>query len=290
MLHGENYRTPYGPNNPERIPLDKVNDYKLEDYGLTVENVKANHFGVEITDPRTGQHLPDAFYRAKIEDAVAKVEKQLDIVILPRIVREYHDYNRMDYNSHTYLHTFQKPIVQVESIALQYSGHSVFRYPSRWWRVYHLYGHLQMLPALMLSGEQGNLSLAQSYSGFPMIAGVPPSMSNTSMPQLFQVDYVAGMLPPSRRGVSQPWEMHPDLWDLIVKHALKEVFQQWGRLIIGPGIAGMTMQIDGVSQSIDTTQSAMYGGASAEIIQLDNDIKELTNGLKSYYGQNLGIV
>ncbi len=290
MLQNNNSGAPYGHNNQKLVELSDVNKYTLEDYGLTVDSVKSNHFGVNVTDPRTGEHLPDPFYKSKIESAVAQVEKKLDIVILPRIQTEHHDFYRNDFESHMYLHTFRKPILQVEAVRLEYGGSMIFNYPTRWWRVYNLPGHIQMLPTLMLSGDQGPLNLAQAYSGYPMIAGIPHTTGSNSAPQMFHVEYVAGMLPPERSGVTQPHELHPDLWELIIKIALKEVFQQWGRLIIGPGIAGMSMNIDGVSQSIDTTQSAMYGGASAEIVQLNQDIQELFNGLKSYYGTNIGII
>lgn len=290
MITNPYERPPYGHNNQKLIDLSEVDSYKLEDYGLTVDAVKANHFGIDITDPRTGGHLPDAFYKSKIESAVSQVEKELNIVILPRVIEEHHDFYSNDFNSNTYIHTFQRPILQVEKVALEYGGNLIFNYPTRWWRVYKLEGHIHMMPTLLLSGEQESLNLAQAYSGYPMITGVPRTVGRQHGPQMFHVTYVAGMLPPSRRGVTQPHEMHPDLWELIVKTALREVFQQWGRLIIGAGIANMQIEIDGVKQSIDTTQSAMYSGASADIELLNRDIETLTKRLKSYYGHNLGII
>ena len=82
----------------------------------------------------------------------------------------------------------------------------------------------------------------------------------------------------------------PDLEQLVIKYAIKEIFQQWGRLIIGAGIAGKSLSIDGVTESIQTTQSAMYGGASADIKQIDEDIDRLERDLASYFGMNLGII
>lgn len=281
---------PYGHNNGKLVDLEQVEQYSLKDYGLTVDAVKSNHFGISVSDPRTGELLPDAFYESKIEAAVAQAEKMLDIVILPRVTTEHHDYYRNDFESFMYIHTHQKPILQVEDVRLEYGGSMIFKYPTSWWKVYKLAGHVEMLPNYMLSGEQGSLNLAQAYSGYPMIAGIPYTVGNNYAPQMFEITYVCGMLPPTRRGVTQQHEMHPDLWNLIIKIALREVFQQWGRLIIGAGIANMSMSIDGVSQSIETTQSAMYGGASAEIEQLNKDIEELRVALKSYYGTNLGLI
>lgn len=281
---------PYGHNNEKLIELDEVEEYTLEDFGLTVESMKNNHFGVSINDPNTGEPLPDAFYESKLETAVARIEKELDIVILPRVITEHHDFNVNDFRSHMYIHSYKKPIIQVENVRLEYGGSTVFNYPTRWWRVYGLHGHIQMMPTMMTGGGQDSLNLAQAYSGYPMIAGIPHLTQSQSAPQMFHLSYVAGLLPPKRSGVNHPHEAPADLWELIIKTALIEVFQQWGRLIIGPGIAGMDMNIDGISQRIDTTQSAMYGGASAEILQLNEDIGKLTKGLKSYFGMNLGII
>jgi hypothetical protein len=282
---------PYGHSNEKVIDLAKVDEMTLADYGFTVDAVKMNHFGISVTDPRTNEHLPDAFYAAKLESAIARVEKRLDIVILPRVLEEHHDFHSNQFNSFMFIKTHRKPILQAEVVRLEYGGHTIYNYPPNWWRVYNLEGHMQMLPNTTLSGNQGNsLSLAQAYTGYPMIAGMPMSGGNNFAPQMFHVKYVAGMLPPSRRGVTQTNEMHPDLWDLVIKMALREVFEQWGRLIIGAGIANMQISMDGFSQSIDTTQSAMYGGASAEILQLDKDIEELIGGLESYYGTNLGFI
>lgn len=41
------------------------------------------------------------------------------------------------------------------------------------------------------------------------------------------------------------------------------------------GIANQSVSIDGVSQSIGTTQSAMFGGASARIEAYSKDLKEV---------------
>jgi len=291
IFNNPNGGNPYDHNNEQLIDRDKVNSYTLEDYGLTVDAVKINHFGIAVTDPRTGEELPDAFYKAKIEQAVAQVEKMLDIVILPRYVREHHDFHRNDFDSFMFIHVHRRPIVQMERIRMEYGGSSVFEYPTKWWRVNKLPGHIEMLPTLMLAGEGTTMNVSQIYSGYPMISGIPSLVGNNNYaPQLFHVEYIAGMLPPSRSGVTEQHEMHADLWTLIIKVALKELLQQWGRLIIGAGIANMSVSIDGVSQSIDTTQSAMYGGASADIMQIDRDIADLVPALKSYYGMNLGLI
>lgn len=290
MIQNNNFGNPYTHNNEQLVDVSNIENLTLKDYGLTVDAIKSNHFGITVTDPRTKEFLPDAFYESKLDVALARAEKMLDVVIIPRELKEHHDFFRNDFESFMHIHTHHKPILQIEKVSLEYGGNVMFSYPSHWWKVYKLAGHLEMSPNAMLAGQQGAMNLAQTYTGFPAMIGVPSMSGSSYAPQMFHVNYIGGMLPQTRRGVTQPHEMHPDLWDLIVKLALKEVFQQFGRLIIGPGIANMSINIDGVSQSIDTTQSAMYGGASAEILQLNSDIEELRIGLKSYYGSNLGLV
>ncbi|WBF81222.1 hypothetical protein FMLHJGGC_00171 [Staphylococcus phage BSwM-KMM1] len=79
----------------------------------------------------------------------------------------------------------------------------------------------------------------------------------------------------------------PELEQLVIKYALKEIYQVWGNLIIGAGIANKTLEVDGITETIGTTQSAMYGGASAQILQLSDDIKEILEGLRAYFGYNM---
>jgi len=53
-----------------------------------------------------------------------------------------------------------------------------------------------------------------------------------------------------------------------------------GDLILGAGIANQSISIDGLSQSIGTTQSAMYGGASARVESYRQDIDKLISVLR----------
>lgn len=51
------------------------------------------------------------------------------------------------------------------------------------------------------------------------------------------------------------------------------------------GIANQSVSIDGVSQSIGTTQSAMFGGASARVNEYTKDLTEnLLPALRMRFG------
>lgn len=277
---------PYSHHNPKRIDPETIDTITLADYGLEPNAVKAYMFGLHVIDPSTGEPMGDEFYKHAIEAALAEVESALDIAILPRRVMTHHDYNDTEYNSFMFVKTYKRPILQVEKLSLEYNGRSVYTYPSGWWKVYSLPGHIQVSPTpLMQSGGTGGMALPSVGASLALM-GAMGAMNSTFAPQMIHVDYVAGMLPRERAGVAQEWEMPANLQKLILKYAVKEIFQQWGRLILDPGIATRTLSMDGISETIGTTASAMYGAASADLAQIEKDIDILTKGLKSYYGTN----
>lgn len=282
------YEYPYHPSgNPKQIDKSEIENITLADYGWAPDAIRNHYmFGVTVQNPDTGQPMGDEFYNHVFEVAIDKAEKALDITILPTIRKEQRDYNEQEFNSYMYVHAYSKPILQVENLQLQFNGRPLYKYPANWWKVEHLAGHVQLAPtALMQTGN--SIAYDAVFNGYPQMAGVLPPTGATFAPQMIYLEYVSGMLPRKRAGVTQPWEIPPSLQQLVIKYALKEVYQIWGNLIIGAGIANKTLSIDGVSETIGTTQSAMYGGASAQIIQLNEDIKELLDGLRAYYGYNM---
>lgn len=56
-----------------------------------------------------------------------------------------------------------------------------------------------------------------------------------------------------------------------------------GDLILGAGIASQSLGVDGLSQSINTTSSAMYSGYSARAESLDKQYKLVMSGLRAQY-------
>lgn len=283
---------PYTNGNPRRIPLDSVEKFTLADYGFSVDAVKGQMFGVRVVDPESGEELGDDYYIQAINSAIANAEKVFDIKILPRFESEEKDFYQSDFNSFGYLKMNSRPVLQVEDFQLRGYNQNVMQYQNNWWKVNCIQGSVQLMPSLLgILGGTGGVPYNQLSTGQAPWLGFPPvGLNQGYAPQLFHVNYVAGMLPQERDGVFREWELHPDLKFLILKQSAKSILEIWGRLIIGAGIASKSFSMDGIEESVVTTQSAMYGGASADILQLDQDINQLTAGLKSYYGLNVGIV
>lgn len=293
-----NTYAPYQEGNPKRINLSDVDKYTLADYGLTVDAVKEQLLGINVVDPVTGKTLGDNYYQRAINSAVANVEKLLDIKILPQKKVESKDFYPSDFRAHNYIRTRNRPILQVEQFSMRINGQPVIQYPSGWWKVNSLGGSISIMPTLGAAmpgyGGTGGLGTgyfeANMYQAAPLL-GVPIyNNETTTSPSLFQIGYIAGMLPQARAGVEEDWEMPADLQFLILKQAAKDVLLQFGRLLIGAGIAARGLSVDGISEQITTTQSAMYTGTSADMNALDNDINKLMAGLRAKYMQRVGII
>lgn len=287
---------PYGENNPKRVDLDRVNSFTPSDFGLTPQAIKAYMYGVTVTDPETGKEMGDTFYNHIIESKIAYAEDTLDIAILPRVIgREHHDYYDNDYNSFNYIDLYKRPILQVESLKLNMNNYNVIDYPSEWWKIYSAGGQIQIFPAPLMQAT-GIMPAGLNDMGMGAI-GIPMSwLGSTNLvqgdyaPQSFDVDYVAGFLPAERAGITRDFEFPLDLQQLIIKYALKEIFQVWGRLIIGAGIASQNLSIDGISQGIVTTQSAMYTGSRADIDIIDADIANLETSLHNRFAPAMTVI
>lgn len=278
---------PYSHNNPKRIPLEDLDKLTLADYNLTPAKLKGYMFGLEIRDPQTGDPMGDTFYEDMILKAMAQVEKKLDIAIFPRLRTEHHDFNAAEYNSFVYTHVQKRPILQVEDIGLEFNGRRAYNYPAGWWKVYSLGGHIEISPTpLMMAGT--GFGGATGGSFIPnLVAPLGLSQRHTFAPQMFHIKYIAGLLPRRSQMYNEDWELPADLEKLIHKVALKDIFEQWGRLLVKPGVQSTSLTIDGVTETINTTQTALYTAATAEIAQINQDIEDLMKDLRGYFGDNL---
>lgn len=284
----------YDINNPKRIDLSKVDDVTPADIGLTPYMIKKYMFGLKIVDPDTKQELDDSVYEHLIDTKIPYAEQQLGIAILPRIIaNERHDYYANDFMHYNYIQTYERPILQVNSVEMMYNNQRLEKFPTSWLKVYTRTGEIEVNPAVIvgdssvMNGGEAYMNGTQAISSAPLW-GLPGVASTDVVPQALQYTYVAGMLPPTRRGITRDWEVPLDLVQLIAKYVLRELLEIWGDLIIGAGIAGESLSVDGISESTTTTQSAMYTGGAARIKLIDDTIASLEQGLRNRYGYNKG--
>ena len=104
--------------------------------------------------------------------------------------------------------------------------------------------------------------------------------SSMGVPNYWSVEYITG------------WRVPPgDIKDYLLKQAAIAVLNILGDITFGAGIASKSISADGLSETINTTQSAENSLYSARIRQFERENKEEIKILRGKYkGIVLGVL
>lgn len=246
-------------------------------------------FGVKIRDRETGEEMPEESYQNALDTAISLLEHYLDISISPvKGYKEYLDYNQNEYYDWGYLQLLNFPVEAVNSVKLVYfrddNGEvdetQTIQIPQNWLRVIAHDGIVRMVP----NGKfPANLQVGNG--GF-----YPELFSVAKVPHAWEVNYDFGFC---------DGQVPVLLNQAISMIAAIIMLISAGHLILGAGIAGTSISLDGLSQSIQTTQSAENSGFSSTIKDISdklfgktqNDPMSMMNILKAYYkGSTMTII
>ena len=215
-------------------------------------------FGIDLSDAN-GNPLPKSLFMHYLNSAIEYMQSLLDITITDTTFTERHDYYRNDYRNWGFIQLDHNPVKEVKSIKLMYGSQPSVNIPLDWVQLDKLSGQITLFPS---AGSANSLIIGQTG----MLFGFQSQWDYA--PQLWEVEYVAGI---DEKDRSMPLQL---LMEAVYKRASTGILNVWGDLIIGAGIASQSVSIDGLSQSIGTTQSAMFGGASARVENYTKDLKE----------------
>jgi len=160
--------------NPKKIPDEsRLSEITLEDLGFTVQSVKDQLLGMDddLVNPATGEPYDDSIYKNVILRAVATTEKELNIVIRPRVNNERLNFNNTEYQSFMYLRTAEKPILQVDRLLIQFNGQPVMEFPDELIKVNNLFGQINVQPTILMQSSMSNLPSSMVVGNYPQ-AGV----------------------------------------------------------------------------------------------------------------------
>ena len=229
-------------------------------------------FGIPLED-MYGNKMKEGMLNHYIRSAIQHTQRMLQINVEPiEVVDEVHDYYANDFKNWSFLQLHKRPVIEVTGCSMYFGDRKMFDIPVGWVRHHHTSGQIQLFP---VSGSSGSIILSQNGSFMPLMVGM-----YSNAPSIWRLSYRAGMD-----------DLPDDLVEYIMKRASIGILQVWGDLIIGAGIANQTVSIDGLSQSIGTTQSPEFSGSGARIKNYHDDMKELEKRLKdTYLGVNLGVL
>lgn len=222
---------------------------------VTVAQLQATYlFGVKVRDRETGEELSEEAYQNAIDTAMSMLEHYLDLSIAPiKNFQEFKDYNINDYSEWGYMQLDNYPVECINSIKLVYFRDEnaeptvAQEIPLSWIRLNNHDGIVRLVPGNRLPS---NLQIGVNGGFFPEI------LRSSHIPHAWVIDYnygfCSGMVPVL-------------LNQAISMIAAQIVLITAGHLILGAGIAGTNISLDGLSQSIQTTQSAENSGFSSVI-------------------------
>lgn len=222
---------------------------------VTVKLLKQTYlFGIHIVDRVTGEEFSDEAYQQYIDNAVSMMEHYLDISISPvNNFVEYKDYRINDYADWGYMYLNNYPVRAIRKIEMVYfrdedgAPQVVQQIPNNWLRLQAHDGIVRMIPNAKFPA---NLQISQTGSYFPEI------LRSQFVPHLWQITYDYGF-----ENGCVPTLLNQAIGTIAAIQALIV----GGHLILGAGIAGTSISLDGLSQAIQTTQSAENSGYSSVI-------------------------
>ncbi len=255
---------------------------------VTLKTLKETFlFGVEVRN-KQGELIPDRSLESFISNAVSWLEHFLDISITPvRDFVEDRDYYQNEYVDWGYFQLNNYPVIAVKKLEMVYyrdaNGEALTfqTIPNNWLRLQPHDGILRLIPNARFPG---NLQIAANGSFYPEI------FQSSHVPHLWRITYDYGFCDGAIPSIIN---------QVIGQLAALQAFIVGGHLVLGAGIASTSISLDGLSQSINTTQSAENSAFSATIRDYSDklfgkraeDPFSTLNILKSYYkGQNIALI
>ncbi len=229
-------------------------------------------YGLDLTDDN-GNPLPDAIYWHGILAAYHWMEQLLGIDIIQRSRTDRLDFQQQEYRNFVFTPLWHYPVQSVQAVSGVYFGATV-PFPLEWVQLKARMGLLNLVPT------------GSSFSSFliPAGAGIIPVLVNgvAVIPNFWEVKYTTGFA-----SGTLPYNLR----DMIAKRAAFAPLNILGDLVGGIAIASKSLGIDGLSQSINTTNSAENAGYSGRLRQYEREMKIDIPILKSYWSRRvMGVV
>ena len=227
-------------------------------------------FGIDLID-QNGNPISDDSLTFYINSGIDLAEKLLDIQI--RFVDDITEKHDSRYNENLegwgFVQLYKKPVDEVYKVSLEFGNHAVFEFPIEWVEVQKLRGQIQVIPYL----GKSSIPFMTTQGGYmyPRIARL------SYIPQIIVVNYSAGY---------KPDDDIPDLLArLIGMLSTMAVLDVFGDIVLGmPALSGYTISMDGLSQSVQTTNSATSAAYRGRIESYNKQIKDyIIPALRTYY-------
>ena len=252
------YSCPYKKNTGRLISADEL--FALLFYGINVKSTDGSDLSTDAVE-------------TFIYAAQEQVEKFLGIKLLKELRTESQDYYRDDYLNGFPIIKVMYPVNKTYSCIGLIGQVEQVTYPEDWlFSAKNNRGiYERKINIVPVSSAAGTVQ----SGGELFFTGVLTEIglrSRMHVPNYWNVQYSTG------------FDKYPyDLLMNIAKLAAISVLNIYGDIVLGAGIAGQTLSIDGLSQSVQTTQSAENSAFSARIRMYAKEVESYFKAMKLYY-------
>lgn len=206
---------------------------------LTVDQLQRLYLkGIPLTD-QFGNTLDEEDLQSYIDIAISMLETYLDINIVPTTICEEKDYQSNDYWQWGYFQMNNIPIQSVSKLEAVYPNAAILSYPTDWCKIQNHDGIIRIIPN---AGTSAQFSVDAGGQYFPEIF-----RNQGHVPLVWQVTYIAGFC-----DGHVPMDVNATIGMLAAVMALNNL----GGHVLPPGLAGSSLSLDGLSESLQTTMTA----------------------------------
>lgn len=247
---------------------------------ITPKRLKDEYlFGIFPIVDDNGNEMPDSTLQRFIDQAASMLEHELDTMIVPTTIEENRDYHANDYMEWGYFQLDNLPVRSVTSCQVVYLQDAdnqpevALEIPSNWFRLRGHDGILRLVPNNRFPAQ---LQVDGGGSFFPELF-----RRNSNVPDLWRITYEAGF---------EDGKVPVAINTAIGLMASLMVLSPAGNLVLGAGIASESLSLDGLSESVNTTQSAensAYSATRKEYLEMlrgrNKEESGLIKVLRDYY-------
>jgi hypothetical protein len=249
--------------------------YRKND-GLVIspeELISLYFYGIS-TRAKDGSEISMDSLRMYIMTAQQEIEKFLEIRFNKQFVEHTQTYFKDDYWGGFPILNTKLPVTKALSFIGFLNGIEQIKYPLDWLNIKkdsegHYYKKIHLIP----TGSTTSRANADI-----ILTGITAYLGLTSygqVPNYFSLQYITGY----------DYDQIPlDLVNIVGKMAAISVFAMLGDIILGhPGITGISLGMDGLSQSINSTMTAGNHGYAARCKQYAEEIETTLKRLRLFY-------
>lgn len=252
----------------------QVKYHKNEGLVISPEELQVLYFYGISTKSKDGSEISSDTIKAHIKFAQQELEKYLEIRFNKQFVEHTNNYFKDDYWGGFPILPVKLPVAKPLSFIGYLNGIEQIKFPLDWVNVKkdsegNYAKKLHLIPTGSTTSKANNDMI---LTGITAYLGL---MSYGSVANYFTVQYLTGY----------NYEDIPlDLLNIVGKLSAISVFTILGDIPLGtPGITGLSLGMDGLSQSFTTTLSSGNHAFSARVKQYSDEVNASLGRMKKFY-------